>query len=397
LPASRITPDTLDRSRGDDSLLEEVLHFLKEHASTVLLTADTGVELRAQRHGVTSRAIPDSWLLPPEPDERDKRIRELERRVDQMEDRVPQLLLAVQHQDAVVDKLSLALPQYSELTTQELDMLMAEIRRRHPIATEFLEPPHPVVPRSELERRLLSSIKRVPVAKSEIDEYRQEYSAWEVKVHERLARWAKMLNLKHRWCELRILLENVGAVSADHLLLEIFLYGGVKAHVTMDPDVRPRMHKLGQQLSDTPDLPSPPPVPHAMSSWEKTFRGMPGSMNVDSRLFAPSYMPSIPAGRDRHALYVREDDEELLEAWSLECEEFRHGLEPRDIRCWLWVPGNVEAEDLKLRMRATAKNLPTAVENFLPIALSNQPRQTIDLAKQFTLNASTKTIDKDSA
>jgi hypothetical protein len=48
-------------------------------------------------------------------------------------------------------------------------------------------------------------------------------------------------------------------------------------------------------------------------------------------------------------------------------------------------------------MRATAKNLPTAVERFLPIAVSNQPRQTIDLAKQFTLASSTKAIDKDTA
>jgi len=395
LPASRITPDTLDRLRGDDSLIEEVLRFSKEHSSTVLLTADTGVDLRAQRHGVKSRAIPDSWLLPPEPDERDKRIRELERRVDQMEDRAPQLQLAVLHDEAVVDTLTLALPLYSDLTTIELDMLTAEVRRRHPIATEFLEPPLSVVPQSELERHFLSSIKRESVSKSEIEEYLEEYSAWERKVHERLARWANILNLKHRWCELRILLENVGAASADHLLLEIFLYGGAKAHVTMDPDERPRMHKFGQLLSDTPDLPPPPPAPRAMTSWEKTFDGLRDSMNFDSRIFAPPYLPSIPAGRDRHALYVREDDEALLEAWSLECEEFRHGLEPRDIRCWLWVPRDAKAEDLKLRMRATAKNLPTSVESFLSIVLSNQPRQTIDLAKQFTVNAPTKPIDKD--
>jgi hypothetical protein len=92
--------------------------------------------------------------------------------------------------------------------------------------------------------------------------------------------------------------------------------------------------------------------------------------------------------RDRHSLYIREDEDELLEAWSIECEEFRHGLGSREIYCWLVVPSDVQPASSRLYLRATAANLPTALEHHVSIALSYEQKSTLAHAKRFAVGES---------
>jgi hypothetical protein len=68
LPPKRETAETLDLTRPDDQLLDEVMHFRRTGPSAQILSGDTGMMLRARRLGVPLIAVPDSWLLPPEKD-----------------------------------------------------------------------------------------------------------------------------------------------------------------------------------------------------------------------------------------------------------------------------------------------------------------------------------------
>jgi hypothetical protein len=389
LLANRTTPVTLDRTRGDDSLIEEALIYAQEQLFTVLLTGDTGVDLRARRHSLATSVIPDSWLLPAEPDERDKRIRELEQRVGKLEVIAPKLVLGVRVDGAAVRELQLTLPHYAPLTSDEIDGLMQQLRKKHPCATEFPDPPEPKA-RNEFEKRLLSVARAnlIGVSKDEIAKYETEYASWEQSAQETFSRWANLLNAKYRWHQLVIEIDNTGAASAQHLLLEIELHNGLKAGVSTDGDTQPKLYNLAQHYSDAPVLKRPPNPPRAMSSWEKATSGWRSNALIDPFRVPhlPDYRGPVAGARDRHALYVREDEDELLASWSIECEEFRHGLGSRDIYCWVMVPSHVQPASSRLYLRATAANLPTAFEHHLPIDVSYEPRSTLAHAQRFSLD-----------
>src|SRR4029079_8407999 len=69
----------LDLSRADDRLIAEALSFQAAHPDkrVELLTHDTSPLLTARQCVLQFSIIPDDWLLPPEPDLRDKRLADL--------------------------------------------------------------------------------------------------------------------------------------------------------------------------------------------------------------------------------------------------------------------------------------------------------------------------------
>ena len=73
----------LDLSVADNRIVDEALSYAASNPGVdlVFLSHDTAPILTAKRHGLPVFVIPDGWLLPPEPDPRDKRIMELERKV----------------------------------------------------------------------------------------------------------------------------------------------------------------------------------------------------------------------------------------------------------------------------------------------------------------------------
>ena len=83
--------DELDRDYEDDRLVAEALAFHDTKGVEVcLLSNDTHVVLTAKRVGLKYEEIPDSWILPPEPDPREKEIVDLRGRVEKLEDRLPE-------------------------------------------------------------------------------------------------------------------------------------------------------------------------------------------------------------------------------------------------------------------------------------------------------------------
>ena len=78
-----VLPDDLDLTNPDDQIIAEALTFHAQNPNNeaVILTGDTDQIVNATHHHIPYRTIPEHWLLPPEPDERDKRISELEREI----------------------------------------------------------------------------------------------------------------------------------------------------------------------------------------------------------------------------------------------------------------------------------------------------------------------------
>lgn len=80
----------------DDRILAAVLDYKEQHPTehVVLVTDDAGAALRAHSYGVVRLGLTDEMRIPPAPDEKQKRIRELEERVHAIEKGRPRLHLS---------------------------------------------------------------------------------------------------------------------------------------------------------------------------------------------------------------------------------------------------------------------------------------------------------------
>jgi hypothetical protein len=78
--------ESLDFSRPDDRIIAEALDFKLNYkaGSVALLTHDTNPILTAKLCSLEYVLVPDNWILPPEPDMRDKELTELRNRVKEL-------------------------------------------------------------------------------------------------------------------------------------------------------------------------------------------------------------------------------------------------------------------------------------------------------------------------
>jgi predicted ribonuclease YlaK len=86
----------LVREIADDHLIAALIELQAEASPSpvVLLTRDTGLKLKARAHGFSVAALPDTALLPEDALPSEKRIKELEAQVRELENARPKLRLA---------------------------------------------------------------------------------------------------------------------------------------------------------------------------------------------------------------------------------------------------------------------------------------------------------------
>jgi hypothetical protein len=85
----------LDPNSQDDRLLASILLFRSENPekSPILVAADLGLRLKAKYHQIETICLPDELKLVAELDQTEKRIKELEREVLELQRRIPKLEL----------------------------------------------------------------------------------------------------------------------------------------------------------------------------------------------------------------------------------------------------------------------------------------------------------------
>jgi predicted nucleic acid-binding protein len=81
----------IDICSNDDKLIAEITAFRENIDEAILLTNDTILMVTAKHYGIKFILIPDSWLLPPEPDDRDRRISELESQIKELSESYPKI------------------------------------------------------------------------------------------------------------------------------------------------------------------------------------------------------------------------------------------------------------------------------------------------------------------
>jgi hypothetical protein len=377
----RLRSTQLDLARPDDRLIEEALAYRASNTGkdVRLLTNDTNAMLTARQCGLPYIAVPEHWLLDPEPDERDKALADALRRVAALERQSPDIKVHVEDADGTtIQKLRAEIDQFPSLPEDIVDAMVEEVRSLCLIAEAFEGHGLPLPSRRKHGPPFdMLRGHYVPPGQEDIDNYREvEYPRWIQEVRETFKRLPGLLEQPRRRLRLSFVLENSGVRPAENLVVELNALGGLK--------IAPPADESRADLEMSPMLPLPPSPP--------TSRYVPGF--AESAPFELGLNPTVPflesiaslhrqEDRDPHAFYWKGGrPSAAMEEWTLTCKEFRHQVEPERFQVVALPPSRSTIEKGALSFRVTASNLPEPVAITLPIAISRIERDTLEVARQ---------------
>jgi hypothetical protein len=361
-------PSTLDPIHADDQIVAEVMDYSAAHPSedVFLLTSDTGPMLTARHHNVRFVATPEGWLLGPEPDERDKTIQDLKRRLDTLERTHPILEISAWKQDSQIHILEEEIPLFEPLPETVIDRLVEEIGERCSMPDEF------GLSGTELLLRRTAALgqgryfRYTQPTEEEIRKYRQvDYPDWLKHVREFLVDVPRQLNERTHSTIIQLRIRNSGTVPANNALVEFEAAGDVFIQA---PE---RRGHTQQGVSTDVRLPGPPEPPSG--HFDETHSGLSAASgfglardpfsSVDS-LLSPTL--KLPAERSRNAFYWTARPLRRSRLLSLTCEEFRHGNDAEEFNI-IVVFSQRKSTTGVVSCRFSATNLPEPSRFMVPI------------------------------
>lgn len=363
----------LDLSRPDDRIIDEAIQYaaLNPNDEVELLTYDTTPILTARRCGLSVSIIPDNWLLPPEPDPRDKRIADLEQKIRIFENTYPQIEIIVRDDsDESLDNLLVSITTYQAFSGHVLDELVSNVSKRRPISTKFNEP---IItrPSNHTHMNLIFGVeeKYYPPTEKEISKYtNEEYPEWLHKVKSFFAELSMNYEYPERCITLSFAVSNSGSVPVENILIEFEAVGGLIFF--SPPSNKDSKHQTKNKL---PPPPSPP-----KGKWVQKQKGL---MDIANSFQAPAAYPfsrindfdaylhnTIPEPIDRNAFYWKEGKSRRpTSKWSFKCREFLHKVGPEIFPIELFVTPKEKIENCAIKCLITASNLPEPIRKTLPI------------------------------
>jgi len=222
----------LNRFSEDDHLVASIVEYSGQNpqAKLVLVTADVGLKLKARDRRIAVVSLPDSLALPDEPDPNEIRVKELEARLQQYENELPELSLVFEDgKRHVIFQINPIPP-----ATEPAEARTAELRQKYPLWDESGRSPRPL---SDQAANFLGTpnLEDVRAYNFRLRAYYDEYAQYlqELKAFE---------EQKTRTLCLKLWLSNTGGVPAEDV--DIFMHF---------PD--------GFALVEERDLPKPPKEP----------------------------------------------------------------------------------------------------------------------------------------
>jgi len=351
--------DSLDLTRSDDQIIGTAITYKKENpgSAVAILSHDTNLLLTARDLNFPHLLIPDKWLLEPESDSRDKKILELEKRIRELEKLSPQIEIHFpSSNNENISTISLEVIQYKPLLQPQIDQLVNEARLIFPIVTQFSS-----VCRNKDAYSLATALVRsvyMPPTAEEIQEYTNKlYPNWIAEIENFFKSLHIQLEKSNRSFTIKFYMSNNGSVPAENIVVEIRTHPGINF---IDKSEKEEKIKF----------PKPPKAPEG-----KFLTDM---MNTLNTFHLPnSYLQSVTHERDRHSFYRKESTESFR---ALECDEFRHQIEPEAFNLHVLVSPEKNIEKGALQILITAKNLPKPVNFALSIQIKYIDGNTFDKA-----------------
>lgn len=322
VPALVNPPAELDPNYPDDAIILDILGQVVANPSLspVLLTDDGNAADTARHVGLRVIDLPFDepgnarWRLDPEPDGVQRRLNEMERRLNLVMKQGPDLRIAFRDTSGnEVDQLQIEAVHYPPLQSSEVDELLGRVAALHP-SPEFSLPSvgdpmllHGLSDAARQQNYRAAAYLLLPDTKA-IRRYEEvERPTWLGKVRERLEHAHWLLSLEHNQIALAIQLENRGSVPARSLLVRLQARG--RAMLCLPPGVSkvpgPGLDELLLRL------PAPPTPPKPRSSFLEDLSGLNLFHRTDG-------IPEPEMRRDPRALYWRSEHKGLRQDWEIE-------------------------------------------------------------------------------
>ena len=378
-----VVDPSLDLRQADDAIIAEALAMASDvrMPAPALLTHDTNPIATAKRVGLPTEVVPDSWLLPPESDSRDKRIRELETRLRDLEENHPVLDIESLSSDGIAHReLAIEFLDYQPLEWSEIERLVELAQSLNPLAKSFndTENNHPdgldAVARA-ISR--MAGIRRTytPAADADIEMYRdQEYPNWIEKVSEFFGDAHSYLAAPTAVVSGKIRISNTGTVSATDLLISI----GVSSGFVLEPEPDEPEDNSGADENLLPTPPTPPSGHWTQRSAFDVSRGMLAAYpGISGPLFDDRISALLPKKHDRFDFYWKDGQPDACsDKREYVCDEFRHKHNPEDFSFSIRVLDPQHTTDGVATIQAAATNLPNPAVFQVPIRVRVVTTQT---------------------
>ncbi|MGQ0599020.1 PIN domain-containing protein [Aquabacterium sp.] len=330
----------LDYVERDDQLVGTALAFQKsrpeEHVK--LLTNDTGPMASAKAVGLPYRVVPQDWLLQPEANESEKLEKQLRAEIAKYKNAEPDFQI-----ECLPERLSTTVTTYSDLTEDQIQGLLLQLRARYPLETDFgpTEPQERSVNSNAMSGLALpnfySTAKEVflPATAEEIEQYEDSYVAWTHECEAMLGELSDVLNARLSWPELTVRIRNTGSRPAEDALVTFELNGKfwmtpLRHDVDADSSASPKLE---------PKLPHPPTPPkgrwkrverYGLSPLAQAIRGSTTWLR-DDLLHTPIFRSPVP--HDPNAFYFKVGEVGMpSKATSFTCDPWRHARTSEDFK-----------------------------------------------------------------
>ncbi len=228
----------LRRDVPDDELLASAIEFATEkrldQGSVLVSTADLGLQLKGSSQlSIGVLPMPESMRLPDEPDSEERRVKELEERLQRLSGSLPKLHLAFldggNFEERTVSRTIFPVDD------EEIARSVRALRAEHPYLAD-----HPCPP---------PGWTFSTASKTDREEYNKELQRYFLR-HERFLRaYIEARNWQSRTRSLCLVLENKGSVPADEIDVCLRFPQGVEIIAESD-------------FKSIPELPAPPDPPN---------------------------------------------------------------------------------------------------------------------------------------
>lgn len=376
----------LDRDSLDDSIIFELLAYHEKFPDSdiAILTDDTNLKITAEQVGLSYIPIPSSWQLKPESDERDKKIAQLENKIKILENNFPNIKASISERNKGIDKIEFEIVKCPDLSEEEIDYLIDEIKKTKPMKAKFDEETPPLFSNSVREIAWLTG-KYVPPPVEEVTEYQnKKYPEWINNARESLKKISKSIEHERNFLNLNITLENIGTLPADNLLVNFSITNGF---VILDGNNEDKTLRIVREAWKLPPPPNPPEGHYAPRTIAGRLSMSSPALNL-GRLSSTDHLGSllrdfnVNSSKDNNAFYWRHSPISGDQYLESTCTEFKHKIHTEIFSIDIEPSLNSDPKGGLFTLTISASNLPEPVEIKLPIHITCKELNTLSEAKK---------------
>ena len=341
MPAWEQEPFTrLDRALPDDQLIADALMLSRLGERVLLLCGDTMPRFRAKQLGLEAIDIPDSWLLPPETDERDKELSELRefRKAAERQRPKPFVELSGATKEGT---LQVDVVRYRQVPAHWAESQTADYLRRNPPAFK------------NKGNDLSFLVASASLSAAQLKEYLATYESFEAQVRRHFSTSLHAVrNEVARLIQLKIRIGNNGELPAERFRLGLQARDGAKLYESGVPE-----------FSFQPPRAPKPPQSTDLLFPQTQLRAPP---------FELPYIPSVAGLRDPESMVWEEEPSRFKgkDRLELQCALLRHGDLTHSRTFAMTLPDNQTEAHLIASISCT--NLPQSTTTKFTIKLAVQ-------------------------